>query len=160
MLTELAADGMAFEGIHVVGGRPRDYSIFGERGYVTELRHDSLFIARFEGCDAELQLPVGALDREAVYYEYGLFSPSIITDEPRTLGRKVIERETPARDGAIRVPLAARPCGEIWIRVVGDTDASSTFTAGDRTCENAPWEGRLRATVSRERPTVSCSLAP
>ena len=157
VLTELAANGMPFEGIHVVGGRPDDFAVFKGRGYVTEFQHGSLFIARFEGCPAELLLPPDALDGEPVYYEYGLFSSSLITPAPRALAKRVIDRATPMSDGAIHIPLAGRPCGEIWLRVVWDGDGTSTLTAGDRTCENAHWEGRLRANVSRDRPTVRCT---
>jgi hypothetical protein len=160
VLTELAADGMPFEGIHVVGGRPADFAIFNDRGYVTEWRTGSLFIGRFEGCPAELLLSPGALDREAVYFEYGLFSEAMLAPEPRAVGRGIIPRDTPAMGGAIHVPLRARPCGELWVRVVWDADASSTFTPGDRTCTNAQWEGRVRANVSRDRATVSCVSPP
>lgn len=156
VLTELAADGMPFEGIHIVGGRPDDFAVFNERGYVTEFQRSSLFIARFEGCPAELVLPPGSLERESVYYEYGLFSKTQLSPEPRTLARKLIPRDTPVVDGKVHVRIAGRPCGEIWVRVFWDADASSTFTTGDRTCENAHWQGRLRANVSRDRPTVSC----
>lgn len=156
VLTELAADGMPFEGIHVVGGRPDDYAVFNARGFVTELQRSSLFIARFEGCPAELVLAQGSLDREAVHYEYGLFSRAQLSAEPRVLARRIVPRDTPVVDRQIHVPLAGRPCGEIWVRVYWDADASSTFSAGDRTCENAHGQGRLRADVSRDRPTVTC----
>ncbi len=155
-LTELATDGMPFEGVHVVGGHPADFAIFKERGYVTELERSALFIARFEGCPAELVLPQDALEREAVRYEVGIFSMTQLDPEPRVLARRLIARDTPAIDGKVHVPLAGRPCGEIWVRVFWDTDGSSTFTPGDRTCENAHWQGRLRASVSRDRPAVTC----
>ena len=160
VLTELAANGMPFEGIHVVGGRPEDFTVFSGRGYVKEFQHGSLFIARFEGCPTELLLPPGSLDGEPVYYEYGLFSPSLITAEPRALAKRIIDRATPVSDGAIHVPLPGRPCGEIWLRVVWDADGTSTLTAGDRSCEGAQWEGRLLANVSRDRPTVRCGPLP
>jgi hypothetical protein len=160
VFTELAADGMAFEGIHVLGGRPDDFALFNERGYVTQLQRGSLFIARFEGCPAEILLPAGALNREAVFYDYGLMSRTLLVPEPRSLGTIAVKRDTPAIDGAIHVPLARRPCGDIWVRVFWDADASSSFTPGDRTCENAPWQGRLRAKVSREHATVSCVSPP
>jgi len=156
VLTELAADGMPFEGIHVVGGRPSDFAVFNERGYVTEYERSSLFIARYEGCPTELVLSPGALARESVFYEYGLFSKTQLNPEPRTLARHVIKRDTPVVGEKVHVPLAGRPCGEIWVRVFWDADGSSTFTPGDRTCENAHWEGRLRANVNRDHPTVSC----
>ena len=155
-LTELAADGMPFEGIHVVGGRPDDFAVFVERGYVTELERRALFIARYEGCKAELVLPPGSLDGEAVLYEYGLFSKTALSAEPRVLARKVIKRDSPVVEGAIHLPIAGRPCGEIWVRVFWDGDGSSTFTSGDRTCANAHWQGRLRANVSRDRLAVAC----
>ena len=137
MLTELAADGMPFEGIHVIGGRPDDFAVFNDRGYVTELQRSSLFIARFEGCPAELVLPPGALVRESIYYRYGLFSKTLLSPEPRALARMAIKRDTPVIDGRVHVPLAGRPCGQ-------------------RTCESADSQGRLRANVNRDHPTVSC----
>ncbi len=155
-LTELAADGIPFEGIHVVGGRPDDFALFKERGYTTELEHGSLFIGRYEGCPSEVVLPAGSLDREAAYYEVGLFTPALLSPEPRTLARKVIRKDSPVESGSIHVPLAGRPCGEIWVRVFWDVGGSSTFTPGDRTCENAHWKGRVRGIVSRDHPAVSC----
>jgi len=156
VLTELAADGMPFEGIHVVGGRPSDFAVFNERGYVTEWQSNASFIARFEGCPAELVLDPGALGREAVHYEYGLFSEGGLNPEPRTLATGVVKRDTPVTDGKLHVPLRARPCGEIWIRVYWDVDGSASFTPGDRTCQSAPLNGRLRANVRRDSATVSC----
>jgi hypothetical protein len=158
--TELAADGMPFEGIHVVGGRPDDFALFKARGYVPELERGSTFIARFEGCPTELVLEPGALDREPVYYEYGLFSRALLAPEPRTFASGVVKRDTPVVDGAIHVPLRGRPCGEIWVRVLWDVDGSSTFTPGDRTCVNGHWQGRVRANVSRDHATVSCVSPP
>lgn len=156
VLTELAADGMRYEGIHVVGGRPADFVVFTERGYVPEFQNDSMLIARFEGCPSELLLPPGSLDREPVYFEVGLFSRYLVNSQPHTLAKKVIDRAMLATDGAIHVPLPGRPCGPVWVRVVWDADGSSTLTPGDRTCEKALWEGRLVATVSREQPTMRC----
>jgi hypothetical protein len=160
VLAELAADGMPFEGIHVVGGRPEDAAVFNSRGYVTEFQRGAMLIARFEGCAAEVLLPAGSLDREPAYYEYGPFYPTGITPEPRTIAGQLIDRATPANGDAIHVPLAGRPCGEIWLRVVWDADGSSTLTPGDRTCSNARRGGRLVATVNREHPTVLCAPAP
>ena len=158
--TELAVDGMPFEGIQVVGGRPEDFALFVARGYTTELQHGSLFIGRFEGCPAELVLPAGAPDHEPVYYEYGLFSRAQLAREPRSFGLRAVKRDAPLVDGAIHVPLGARPCGEVWVRVFWDADGSASFTPGDRTCANAPWQGRVRALVSRDHPTVTCALPP
>jgi hypothetical protein len=156
VMTELAAEGMPFEGIHLLGGRPTDFEIFKSRGYVTELQSASTFIARFEGCPAELLLPPGALDRELVYVEYGLFSKEFVTAEPRALARMVLPRDLPAVGGKLRVSLPGRPCGALWLRVVWDADASSTLTPGDRTCEQGTWEGRMVTTLTRERPAVQC----
>jgi hypothetical protein len=158
IVTELAANGMPFEGVHVVGGRPDDFEVFRERGYVTEVEHGSLFIARFLGCPSEILLPPGSLDHEAVFYEYGLFSPVGITPELRTLRMKVVDPKTPVVNGAIRVPLDGRPCGELWVRVVWDTDGSSTFTPGDRVCATAARDGRLLVNLTKERPTARCAL--
>jgi hypothetical protein len=158
--TELAVDGMPFEGIHMVGGRPEDFALFNARGYATEFQHGSVFIARFEGCPAEVLLPPGALDREPVYYEYGLFSRAVLSPEPRSFGVRAVKRDTPVIDGAIHVPLGARPCGEIWVRVFWDVDGSMSFTPGDRTCENGHWQGRVRANVSRRNASVSCVVSP
>lgn len=160
VLAELAADGMPFEGIHVVGGRPEDAAAFNSRGYVTEFQRGAMLIARFEGCAAEVILPAGALDREPVYYEYGPFYPTGITPEPRTIARQLVDRATPASGDAIHVPLEGRPCGPIWLRVVWDADGSSTLTPGDRTCSNARRGGRLVATVNRDHPAVRCVPAP
>jgi hypothetical protein len=160
VLTQLAANGMAFEGIHVVGGRHDEFRVLEERGYVPELEKGSLFIARFEGCASELVLPPGALDHEPVFYEYGLFSPVLINDEIRALGPSVaIPRDTPVRDGLVHVPLPARPCGPIWVRVVWDADRSSTFSPGDATCVNAQWEGRVVATVEPGHFAIACAGA-
>ncbi|MDB5216364.1 MAG: hypothetical protein JWO86_4291 [Myxococcaceae bacterium] len=160
VLTQLAANGMPFEGIHVVGGRPEDFALFNARGYVTEFQQGSLFIGRFEGCPSELVLPAGALDREPVFFEYGLFSRYVVNADTRPYARVPIPRETPAVDGLIHVPLPGRPCGLVWVRVVWDADGSATFTPGERTCEKAKWEGRLLATVTRDRLTVSCTPMP
>jgi hypothetical protein len=160
VMTELAADGMPFEGIHMIGGRLSDVALFKDRGYVTEFQSGSLFIARFDGCPAELLLQPGALDGEALYYEYGLFSQASLTLEPRALATEIVKRDTPVIDGAIHVPLKSRPCGEVWIRVVWDADGSSTFTPGDRTCVNARWQGRLRANVSRDHTAMTCVSPP
>ena len=160
VLTELAADGMPFDGIHFLGGRPSDFAVFNERGYVTEFQGDSLFIARFEGCPAELLLPPEALGADPVSYEYGLFSRTNLAPEPRTFGIGLVRHDTPVVGGVVHVPLRGRPCGEIWVRVVWDADRSSTFTPGDRTCENADTQGRLRAHVSRDHPTVRCVPSP
>ncbi|MDB4933647.1 MAG: hypothetical protein JWP87_619 [Labilithrix sp.] len=160
VLTELAADGMPFEGIHMVGGKPEDAAEFLERGYAIELLRGSMLIARFEGCPSELVLPPGALDREAVYYEYGLFTPVGLSPEPRTLAKHVVDRKTPAKDDGIHVPLAGRPCGKIWARVVWDADGSSSLTPGDKTCAKATRDGRILATVTREHPSVSCGAPP
>lgn len=160
VLTELAADGMPFEGIHVLGGRADDFSVFKERGYATEYERGSVFVARFEGCPAEVLLPPAALDREPVRYEYGLFSKAQLSPEPRVLARGGVPRDALVKDGAIHVPLQTRPCGEIWVRVYWDTDGSSTFTPGDRTCSDAPWEGRLRAVVTPDRAAVRCVPSP
>ena len=160
VMNELAADGMPFEGIHVIGGRPADFGMFHERGYVAEYERGSIFVGRFEGCPAELVLEPGALDREAVLYEYGLFSLTNLDPEPRTLARGVVKRDTPVIDGKLRIPLRARPCGEIWLRVVWDSDRSSSFTLGDRTCRNAAWEGRVRGTLTRDHATLSCLSPP
>jgi hypothetical protein len=160
VMNELAADGMPFEGVHVVGGRPTDFSIFNDRGYITEFQGDSLFIAHFEGCPAELVLQPGALDRELVGFEVGLFSRTTLAAEPRTLERGVIHRGAPVVDGAIHVPLRSRPCGAVWVRAFWDVDGSSTFTPGDRTCANAHWQGRLRATLARASASVSCVSPP
>jgi hypothetical protein len=151
---------MPFEGIHMVGGRPEDFALFNARGYATEFQHGSVFIARFEGCPAEVLLPPGALDREPVYYEYGLFSRAVLSPEPRSFGVRAVKRDTPVIDGAIHVPLGARPCGEIWVRVFWDVDGSMSFTPGDRTCENGHWQGRVRANVSRRNASVSCVVSP
>ena len=159
-LTELAADGMPFEGIHVWGGRAEDFTVFVDRGYVTEFQSGRTFIGRFEGCPAELVLPASALEHEAVYYEYGLFSRVQLDREPRSFGLRSLKRETPVVDGALHVPLAARPCGEIWVRVLWDVDGSSSFTPGDRTCANAVSQGRVRANVSREHASVACVPPP
>jgi hypothetical protein len=158
--TELAAEGMPFEGIHVLGGRPDDFDLFRRRGYVTELEHGTLFIARFEGCPAEVVLDAGSLARGPVHYEYGLFARVLLAPEPRVLGRGVVAPDAPIVDGAIHVALPRRPCGEIWVRVFWDADGSATFTPGDRTCENGRWEGRVRANVTRDHPTVSCASPP
>ena len=158
--TELAADGMAFEGIHLIGGRTEDFALFERRGYVTEYQRGSSFIGRFEGCPAELLLPVGTLDREPVYYEYGLFSRAILYPEPRSFGVRLVPKDTPVVDGAIHVPLGARPCGEIWVRAFRDVDGSSSMTPGDSACANGqqPWQSRVRASVSRDHAAVSCVL--
>jgi hypothetical protein len=156
VFTELAADGMPFEGIHVYGARPDDFALFNRRGYATEFARGPLFIGRFEGCPAELVLAPGSLDHEPAYYEYGLFSQALLAPEPRSLGVRMVRRDTPVIGGAIRVPLAGRPCGEIWARVFWDADGSSTFTPGDRLCENGDSQGRVRADVSRDRPSVTC----
>jgi hypothetical protein len=161
--TELAADGMPFEGVQMVGGRPEDFDLFTRRGYTTEYQHGSLFIGRFEGCPAELVLPAGAVDHEPVYYEYGLFSRSQLNPEPRSFGLRIVKRDAPVVDGAIHVPLGARPCGEIWLRVFWDADDSKSFTPGDKTCANAHGQGRVRANVSRDprAPTaIGCALPP
>ena len=160
VLTELAADGMGYEGIHVVGGHPADFLVFTERGYVTEFQNGSLLIARFEGCPSELLLPLGALDREPVYFEVGLFSRYLLQAKPQTIAKKPIGRDAPVRDGAIHVPLPRRPCGAVWVRVVWDADASSTLTSGDRTCERTTSDGRLVATVTRDHPTIECTPQP
>jgi hypothetical protein len=132
LLTELAADGMPFEGIHVVGARPNDIALFRARGYVTELEHGSLLVARFEGCQAELDVPPGA-----VSFSYGLFSPLIVRDTPRVLANVPLDRAA----AGTHVPIPGRPCGPIWIRVALE---------GDRSCE-------VVATPSRARPVVSCA---
>jgi hypothetical protein len=160
IVTELAANGMPFEGVHVVGGRPDDFEVFRERGYEAEVEHGSLFIARFVGCPSEILLPPGSLDHEAVFYEYGLFSPVGITPEPRTIRMKVVDPKTPVVNGAIRVPLEGRPCGELWVRVVWDTDGSSTFTPGDHVCAAAARDGRLLVNLTKERPTARCAAPP
>jgi len=161
VMTELAADAMPFEGIHVVGGRPDDALVFAERGFVTEHLQGSLFIARFEGCPSELVLPPGALDREPVFYEYGLFFPVGISPEPRTAMTKEIDRKTPiSADGQLHVPLAGKPCGELWLRVVWDVDSSSGYSRGDRTCKGAMRDGRMLARVSRDHPLVTCTPLP
>ena len=157
--TELAADGMPFEGIQMVGGRPEDFALFDARGYAREFQHGSLYIARFEGCPVELLLPAGALDREPVYYEYGLFSRASLEPEPRSFGVRLVPKDSPVIDGAIHVPLGARPCGEIWVRAFWDVDGSSSFTPGDRACANGQqhWGGRVRANVNRDHRTVTCA---
>jgi hypothetical protein len=156
VLTELVADGMPFEGVHVLGARPDDYALFNARGYATEFQRGPLFIGRFEGCAAEIVLDAQALGREPVRYEYGLFSETQLFPEPRAVGMGVVDPDTRAVDGKLHVPLERRPCGEIWARVFWDVDRSSTFTPGDRTCVNGLWQGRIRANVSREHATVSC----
>jgi hypothetical protein len=156
-LNELAADGMRYEGIHVVGGRPDDFTVFRERGYVPEFQNDSLLIAHFEGCPSELLLPPGALDGEPVYFEYGLFSRFLMTAEPHVLFKMPIARDAPVTDGAIHVPLPGRPCGAVWVRVVWDADGSSSLTAGDHTCGKASSGGRRVETVSREHPAIRCA---
>jgi hypothetical protein len=159
--TELAADAMAFEGVHVVGGRPEDFALFNRRGYVTEFEQGSTFIGRFEGCPAELLLPPEALAHEPVYVEYGLFSRAFLTPEPRSFGAKLVPRDTPVRDGAVHVPRGARPCGEIWVRAFWDADGSSSFTPADRVCTNGQkWQGRVRANVTKEQAAVACLLPP
>lgn len=160
LLIDLAADGMPFEGIHVVGGRPSDYRVLNERGYVTEYENSSIFIGRFVGCSSELVLPAEAVGREPVRYEYGLFSKAILTPEPRPIATGVVPPEMPATDGALHIPLRARPCGEIWIRVYWDVDGSGSYTPGDRVCENAHWQGRLRTTVDHDHGSVSCTPSP
>jgi hypothetical protein len=162
-LTQLAADGMPFEGIHVVGGRPADFALFERRGYVTEFEHGSLFVGRFEGCPAELVLTPDALVGDPVLVEYGLFSRTLLDPEPRRIGIRRIDRPTLDGTGVIRVPLNARPCGEIWVRPFADVDGSSTFTPGDRTCANADGQGRILANVRRdqlERAAVRCVFSP
>ena len=156
VLTELVADGMPFEGVHVLGARPADYAVFNARGYVTEFQRGPLFIGRFEGCAAEILLDPQALGGEPVRYEYGLFSETLLFPEPRALGAGVVEPDARVVDGRIHVPLERRPCGEIWVRVFWDIDRSSTFTPGDRTCDNGSLQGRIRANVSREHATVTC----
>ncbi len=158
--TELAADAMAFEGVQIVGGRPEDFALFNRRGYVTEYLRGSSFIGRFEGCPAELLLPAGAFDGNPVFFEYGLFSRAFLEKEPRSFSVLPVPPDAPVVDGVTHVPLAARPCGEIWVRVFGDVDGSSSFTPGDRTCANGRWEGRIRANVTREHATVRCLLPP
>ena len=162
VLTQLAANGMPFEGIHVVGGRPEDFALFNTRGYVTEFQQGSLFIGRFEGCASELVLPAGALAREPVFFEYGLFSRYQQSGtEPRAYAKAPIPRGTPARDDGYHVPLPGRPCGSLWVRVVWDADGSGTYTPGERTCvTKTPWEGRLVATVNREHLAVKCAPMP
>lgn len=160
VVTQLAANGMAFEGIHVIGGDRDVFRAFNERGYATELENDSLFIGRFEGCPSELVLPADALDGDPVFYDYGLFSRLVINDEIRALGATTqIPPNSPVRDGLVHVALPARPCGPVWVRVFWDADRSSTFTPGDRTCENAQWEGRLVGTIAPEQLSVRCSGA-
>ncbi|MDB4935253.1 MAG: hypothetical protein JWP87_2225 [Labilithrix sp.] len=156
VLTELAANGMPFEGIQVVGGGAADFAVFTRRGYVPEYQNASLLIARYEGCPAELVLPAGALDRESVYFEYGLFSRYMITDEPRALAKTAVDRHSPSREDGIHVPLPGRPCGDVWLRVVWDTEGSSSFSPGDRACANAGPDGRFVATVSAAHPAVAC----
>ena len=156
--TELAADAMAFEGVHIVGGRPEDFVLFNRRGYVTEYQRGTSFIGRFEGCSAELLLPAGSLDHEPVAYEYGLFSRAFLEKEPRSFGVRLVPKDAQVVDGVVHVPLGARPCGDIWVRAFWDVDGSSSFTPGDRTCENGRWEGRIRANVTREQPAVRCAV--
>jgi hypothetical protein len=156
-LTELAADGMRYEGIHVVGGRPDDFTVFKDRGYRPEFENDSMLIARFEGCPSELILPPDALDKEPVYFEYGLFSRFLMSAEPHALFKMPIARDTPVIDGAIHVALPGRPCGAIWVRVVWDADGSLSLTPGDRSCAKAPWKGRRIGTVSRDHLAIQCA---
>ena len=158
VLTGLAADGMPFAGIHLVGGRPDDAAVFAERGYVTDFSRGSSLIAHFEGCAAELQLPPNALNQGVnVYYEYGLLTSKGITPELRTLAKKLLPRATPAGNDALHIPLTERPCGQLWLRVVWDSDGSFTYSPGDRTCANSNREGRLFATVTPEQGTVRCA---
>lgn len=160
VLTQLAADGMPFEGIHVVGGRAADFALFERRGYVPEFQHGSLFIARFEGCPAAVLLSTGALGDGPVLVEYGLFSRALLDPEPRSIATQRVDPASPSLEGAIRVPLNGRPCGEIWVRPFGDVDGSGDFTRGDRTCANADAQGRILVKVSREQPFVRCLPSP
>ncbi|HEX2870299.1 MAG TPA: hypothetical protein VHP33_03570 [Polyangiaceae bacterium] len=158
VLTGLAADGMPFTGIHLVGGRPDDAAVFVERGYVTEFARGSILVARFEGCAAELLLPPSALNQGVnVYYEYGLLTAKGVTPEPRALAKRLIPRATPAGSDALHVPLTERPCGQLWLRVVWDSDGSFTYSPGDRICANSNREGRLLATVTAQQSTVRCA---
>jgi hypothetical protein len=143
ILARLAAFGVVYEDVIVVGGRPADLDAFVDRGYEPSWRSGSLLVAQFRGCPIAVDVPRAAIDGPLTV-DYGL------VPVPDARWSRTFEPAELAGEGAnarVRVPQSA--CGAVWVRV--------RFTGAGRACANADADGRILAAV-RSSGVLTCEI--
>ncbi len=137
----VGAHGTAYQDV-ILGGRPEDADQLLRLGFAADWRRGGLLIARFEGCPLELRFPPGSGLQGNTVVEIGWLPAWHVTHRYAIGGA----RHEP--DGWTSLPIHETPCGGVWLR----------FQDGERACEGADAEGRLRIASTQATPVVECRV--
>ena len=137
----VGAHGTGYQDV-ILWGRPEDADRLLRLGFHADWRRGGLLIARFEGCPLELRFPPGSGLKGHHVVEIGWLPAWHVTHRYAIGGAR---REP---DGWTSLPVRETPCGGVWMR----------FQDGQRACEGADAQGRLRIDSTEATPVVECRV--
>jgi hypothetical protein len=148
-LAYVAAHAAFYESFLVFGASPADIDAVLARGFVARWRQQSFLIAEYRGCPIELTVtnPPASGSLEVAYSPWPAADP-------------IWEKRFPLRPERAAEPFEVRLdhtiCGDVWVRVIGRSDAAPERPAR---CVGSGPDGRM---VLPARPglAIRCQLQP
>jgi hypothetical protein len=141
---ELAAYGMRYEGVVLLGARPADHAIFEERGFVADWARGATFLGHFEPCGVDVAAPAQTAGKTvSVDVGWGQFQPIDAARVDGALGP----------DGLAHYRLPQAPCGQVRVRARWSPEAPG---APWQTCAGADDGGFVATTLSRSAHEIAC----
>jgi hypothetical protein len=129
-------------------GRSEEVSWLRERHFDIDYAKGGLAIARFHACPLVLELMPGPSGHQAAWIEFG-WTPAAQTVQAITLTAE--PDTTAAREIAFQ-----SPCGEVWFRVVFDTNADGQIGPGDTACQESGQDAAFGVHVPLAGTRVAC----
>jgi hypothetical protein len=138
---ELAAFGVFYDTVVVVGARPEDLLLWRGRGYVADWSAETALVAHFEPCTVDFTVPRASADPPPTFDlnvgDIGLWSDAHAA--PMIMD-----------DGLAHFMLTPSPCGNIAVRAHWDGPQGATF------CDNASRRGDIVTSVTRSANVIAC----
>jgi hypothetical protein len=133
-------------------GEPSDVPQLRARGFELDFERGGLAIARFVGCPLTVSVePAPTEDGpKRVEAHWSPFAPPVVS--------VILPRAAQPAPATVEIPRS--PCGEVWVRVLYDTDGNGVPSVGDRVCHGARADGFVRVAVPRGGARFECRPGP
>jgi hypothetical protein len=139
--SELAAFGVLYDEVVVLGALPGDLALWRDRGFVADWSSSATLVAHFEPCAIDFTVPVSEAEPPPGL-DVGIGRIQLLSSSHP---RFVVED-----DNLAHTTLAPAPCGDVVVRARWERPSGTGF------CRNANASGEILAHVTRTSRGVAC----
>ena len=126
MIVRYLSFAAGFEDV-ILEARPEDAQLLERLGFAVDFHRGGMTVARFHGCPLAVTIPAPPEATSWTFLSAGWAGST----------RPTYQAEIPPDAGSRSVAIPGSPCGDVWLRVLFDTDGDRKLSPGDRFCQGA-----------------------